>query len=86
MASLGIGEQADRDAHARHLVGAHHPLAAEPFRLRKRRLDIRDLDVERRHVAGIALRRGADPAADPVRVLNGRVVGRADRLAELPAE
>src|SRR5579859_7507868 len=83
--ALGVREQPDDDPHAGHLVGSHHLLATEALGLLERGADVVDLDVER-DVAGVAVRTGPDAAADPVRILDHRVVGRPHRLAELPAE
>ncbi len=58
---LGIGELPDHQP-LHHLVGVHHPLAAEALHLRQRGLDVRHLDVER-DVAGVALPPAAGAAS-----------------------
>jgi hypothetical protein len=90
--TLGVGEQSYRDAYLRNLIRTHHPRPAEALRLRQRGFDVGDLDVEG-DVAVVALGRAPDAAPDPnpvgVRIpvtRDDRVVGRPDRVAELPAE
>ena len=71
--ALGVAEKPDHDPDPGHLVGTHHPGAAEAFRLLERRSHVSDLDVER-DVARITRWPSADAATDALLLLENAVV------------
>src|SRR2546423_1868466 len=88
--ALGVGELTDLEA-LHHLLRSHQPGAPEALGLGERRLDVRDLDVDR-DVPVVAFRASGDAATDPhavgidvVLAGDDAVVHRVARV-DLPAE